>query len=86
MAERDYVSTPVSDSLGLRATVLGLAKDLQELRAGRISPADAQARAALAKQIMNGARIYLQAIKTLEQAAKPTQGSVGSRIEKAGLS
>lgn len=66
MAERDYASTPVADVLGLRAIIDGLASDLQETRAGSISPADALARAALAKQIFNGVRLYMHAIRTLE--------------------
>ena len=70
MPERDYVSTPVSDELSLKDTIVGLSKDLHDLRAGKISPADAHARAAVAKQIWNGARIYLQAIKTIEAQAK----------------
>jgi len=70
MAERDYVSTPVSDSLGLRDVILGLAADLVDIRAGRISPTDALARAALAKQIFNGVRLYVQAIRSLEAAAR----------------
>ncbi|UFS65311.1 hypothetical protein LO749_01705 [Paracoccus denitrificans] len=70
MAERDYVSTPVADSLGLRNVILGLAEDLQQLRDGRISPSDALARAALAKQMFNGVRLYMQAVKTLEAAAR----------------
>ncbi|AUQ89361.1 MULTISPECIES: hypothetical protein [Phaeobacter] len=71
MAERDYVSTPVSDELNLKDTILGLSQDLKDLRAGRISPAEAHARAAVAKQIWNGARIYQQAIKTMMGNAKP---------------
>jgi CHASE3 domain sensor protein len=74
MTERDYVSTPVSDSLGLHSVVTGLADDLAKLRKGDISPADAHARAALAKQIMNGARLYLQAMQTLERRAKQVKG------------
>lgn len=66
MAERDYASTPVSDVLGLRAIIDGLASDLQETRAGKISPADALARAALAKQIFNGVRLYMHAVRTVE--------------------
>ncbi|MBQ4826596.1 hypothetical protein J4729_18895 [Leisingera sp. HS039] len=73
MAERDYVSTPVSDELNLKDTILGLSRDLQDLRAGKISPAEAHARAAVAKQIWNGARIYQQAIKTMMGNAKPVQ-------------
>jgi hypothetical protein len=71
MAARDYDSTPVSDSLGLRDVILGLSDDLTELRANKISPNDALARAALAKQIFNGVRLYLQAIRSLEGAARP---------------
>jgi len=70
MAERDYVSTPVADSLGLRDIILGLAADLQQLRAGKISPNEALARAALAKQMFNGVRLYMQAVKTIELAAR----------------
>ncbi|MDF3606095.1 hypothetical protein PE067_08130 [Paracoccus sp. DMF-8] len=70
MAERDYVSTPVADSLGLRDIILGLAADLQQLRDGKISPTEALARAALAKQMFNGVRLYMQAVKTIEAAAR----------------
>lgn len=70
MAERDYVSTPVADDLGLRSVIQGLASDLQDLRAGKISPNEALARASLAKQLWNGCRIYLQAVKTMEAAAR----------------
>lgn len=73
MAERDYVSTPVSDELNLKDTIIGLTRDLKDLRDGKISPAEAHARAALAKQIWNGARIYLLAIKTIEANAKPVK-------------
>lgn len=79
MPERDYASTPVSDDLNLRDTIVGLTTDLKDLRDGKISPADAHARAALAKQIWNGARIYLQAIKTMEARAKTADAA--ARIE-----
>lgn len=79
MAERDYVSTPVSDDLKLKEIIGGLAQDLSDLRSGIISPAEAHARAAMAKQIWNGARIYLQAIKTIEGHAKPV-----GRIDQMG--
>lgn len=76
MAERDYASTPVADALGLRAIIDGLASDLQDVRAGTITPADAMARAALAKQIFNGCRLYLNAMAVVSRenrqpAAKP---------------
>ena len=67
---RDYESTPVSDSLGLGDVIKGLSTDLQEMRAGKISPQDGIARAAVAKQLFNGVRLYLQAMKSLEAGAR----------------
>lgn len=74
MPERDYVSQPASDRLGLDEIISGLASDLVALREGKISTQDAHARAQLAKQVFNGARIYLQAAKTMEGLAKPVGG------------
>jgi len=71
MSERDYKSSPVSDILGMRAIIDGLASDLQDLRHHKISPNDALARAALAKQVFNGVRLYLAAIKTVEGQTGP---------------
>lgn len=71
MPERDYTASPVADSLGLRDVILSLASDLKDLRAGKISTQDAQARAAVAKQMFNGVRLYLQAMRSLEGEAKP---------------
>jgi hypothetical protein len=68
--QRDYMSSPVSEKLGLQEVILGLAGDIAALRSGEISPADALARAALAKQVFNGVRLYLQAITTLERSAR----------------
>ena len=65
MSERDYRSSPVSDALGIRAVIDGLASDLQDLRAGRINPAEAMARAHLARQFFNGARLVVLAMKDL---------------------
>lgn len=77
MPERDYTASPVADSLGLRDVILGLATDLKDLRAGKISTQDAQARAAVAKQMFNGVRLYLQAMRSLEGAAKPVAATPG---------
>lgn len=68
---RDYESQPVSVQLGLEAVIMGLSSDLTALRSGAISPNDALARAAVAKQLFNGVRLYLQAMKTLEGHARP---------------
>jgi hypothetical protein len=72
MPERDYVSTPLSDALGIRGVIDGLATDLQELRDGKITPADAMARAHLAKQFFNGARLVMAALNTLDKPGRPT--------------
>jgi hypothetical protein len=71
MSERDYASTPVADALGLHCIIKGLADDLRALREGAITPADAISRAALAKQIWNGCRVYLNASAMLERRARP---------------
>lgn len=78
MSERDYTTAPVADSLGLRDVILGLAADLKDLRAGKISTQDAQARAAVAKQMFNGVRLYLQAMRSLEGIAKPVSQDAGN--------
>jgi hypothetical protein len=76
MPTLDYNTAPVSESLGLREVILGLASDLEALRQGTISANDGLARAALAKQIFNGVRLYLQAVRSLEESAKPV-GQIG---------
>lgn len=76
--KRDYEAAPVSVQLGLEGVILGLSGDLKALRDGAISPNDALARAAVAKQLFNGVRLYLQAMKTLEARA------TGDRPEKGG--
>lgn len=77
MPERDYASTPVADALGLRAIIDGLASDLQDVRAGTITPADAMARAALAKQIFNGCRLYLNAMSVVGRQNQPEKQLIG---------
>lgn len=73
MAERDYKSSPISDILGLRAIIDGLATDLQDLRDKKISPADGLARAALAKQVFNGVRLYITAARSLQGVQSPVK-------------
>lgn len=67
---RDYEESPMADSLGLRHVILGLVGDMDALREGKISPSDALARAAIAKQIFNGVRLYVQASAYIGKAAK----------------
>lgn len=66
MADHEPTATPVSDALGLRNIIMDLSADLADLRAGHITVNDALARAALAKQIWNGVRLYM----AIEKPAK----------------
>lgn len=74
MPPRDYESAPATDGLGIPAIIDGLASDLEQLRAGKISVNDAIARSMLAKQIFNGVRIYLNGAKLLADNARPVHG------------
>lgn len=69
MSSRDYEFAPVAEDLSLKKIVDGLSRDLDELRAGKISVNDAIARSMLAKQIFNGVRIYLNATRLLSTRA-----------------
>jgi hypothetical protein len=73
MTERDYAASPISDILGLRGIISGLANDLADLREGQISAADAIARAAIAKQIFNGVRLYLVAVRSIDGIGSPVK-------------
>lgn len=81
MAERDYRSQPVADALGLRAVIDGLASDLQDMRAGRISPPEGMARAALAKQLFAGVRLYLVAHQMAGRSVPPDGQAPTTMIE-----
>ncbi len=70
--------TDVGSKYSLEAIVQGIADDLLALRAGTISVKDAQARALLAKQYMNGVRLVLNARNSLELGARKVTGSLGS--------
>lgn len=62
--------SPLDETFDLESVIKGLAFDLTELRAGRISVEDAKARAELGKQIMNGVRLVINARKSLESNAR----------------
>lgn len=83
MQKRDYISAPLTESLGLGGVIAGLVSDLEALRAGQITVSDAVARSMLAKQIFNGVRIYLNGTKMLSDAATPAL-SAGSGDPRSG--
>ncbi len=66
-----FDTSPVADRFDLDRVIVGLVKDLEDLRAGRISVDDARARADLAKQVMNGVRTVVNAQRYLEGRARP---------------
>lgn len=63
-------AAPLSERFNIEAVIHGLASDLQMLRAGKISLDDARMRAELAKQIMNGVRLVINARRSLEAEAR----------------
>lgn len=71
MADARSDTSPLGERFNLDSVVLGLASDLTDLRAGNISVEDARVRAEIAKQIMNGIRLVVNAQKYLEQHLKP---------------
>lgn len=75
MPPRDYDSAPVAETLALGDVIKGLATDLQDMRDKKISPQEGIARAAVAKQLFNGVRLYLQATQMLEKSARPINQS-----------
>lgn len=80
MPDLEPTATPVSDALGLRNIIMDLSADLADLRAGHITVNDALARAALAKQIWNGVRLYMATAKP-EQSDQPAMLSDGKGVE-----
>lgn len=60
----------MEQALNLEAVLAGIAKDLQDLRDGRISFQQANAAADLAKQFMNGVRMVVVTRQHLERQAR----------------
>jgi hypothetical protein len=60
----------IAETFNLEEVITGLASDLKERRAGKITVEDARARADLARQIFNGLRLFVTAQKYLEQNMK----------------
>ena len=61
----------LSERFSLDGLIMGIINDLDDLRSGKISVKDAQARAELAKQAMNGVRLVINAQKFIEKQAVP---------------
>jgi type III secretory pathway component EscV len=65
----------LSERFSLDGLIMGIINDLDDLRNGKISVKDAQARAELAKQAMNGVRLVINAQKFIENQAIPVGNS-----------
>ena len=65
----------LAEQFDLPGLIVGLVADLKDLRAGKISTRDAQARALLAKHILRGVYYLVQAQKFLEGRALPAPES-----------
>lgn len=71
----------IGEAFDLPSIIRGLATDLDELRAGKISPKDAQVRADIAKQIFNGLRMVVSAQRYLSRKARPVEAIEGTKAE-----
>lgn len=69
-AEARSEHSPLVERFSLDEVINGLAGDLRELRAGTITVDQARVRAELAKQLMNGVRLVINAQKHLEDRSR----------------
>lgn len=79
---RDYETSPEADGLGLQSVILGLVSDIEALRAGTISPQDALARAALAKQVFNGVRLHVAASQFIARTARDVSAIAADPVQE----
>lgn len=70
MPEEADGARPISDGLRLDDVIHGLNEDLHDLRAGKISVAQARASAELARQLLRGVHYVIQARRFLEGNAE----------------
>jgi len=73
-AEARSEASPLGERFSLDEVINGLASDLRALRAGEITVDQARVRAELAKQLMNGVRLVINAQKHLEDRARLLDG------------
>ncbi|MFN3833767.1 MAG: hypothetical protein ACK4SQ_16195 [Allorhizobium sp.] len=74
-------ATDIADGFDVPEIIRGLAGDLKDLRAGKITPKEAQVRADIAKQIFNGLRLVVSAQKFVSQKARQIQAIEGAPAE-----
>lgn len=71
----------IADGFDVPEIIRGLAGDLKDLRAGTLSPKEAQVRADIAKQIFNGLRLVVSAQKFMSQKARQVNAIEGAASE-----
>jgi hypothetical protein len=71
----------IADGFDVPEIIRGLAADLRDLRAGKITPVDAKVRADIAKQIFNGLRLVVSAQKFVSQKARQIHAIEGAPVE-----
>ncbi|RUM06769.1 hypothetical protein [Rhizobium chutanense] len=71
-------NTDIGDVFDVPSIIRGLAQDLKDLRAGKLTPKEAQVRADIAKQIFNGLRLVVSAQRYLSEKAKPVTAIEGN--------
>lgn len=69
--ESNHEASSLGERFNIDDAIRGLAQDLKELRAGKISVENALTRAALARQMFNGVRLVIQGQRMLAEKAKP---------------
>lgn len=75
-----HVDADLAPRVDLDEVIADLVGDLKELRAGTLSVKDARARAELAREVMRGFRLVIEARKFLAMNAKPIR-EIGSAAD-----
>ena len=73
----DTGAATLTERFSLDALIDGLAADLADLRAGKITTRDAHARAALAKQMLRAVHYVITARRMIENRARTLSGNGG---------
>jgi hypothetical protein len=69
-SQLEAFDVPLMERLDITGLTLGIVNDLNQLRAGKISVADARARAELAKQALRAVGYVIQAQRFLSEQAR----------------
>ncbi len=76
----------LDDPTTLNGVTLGLIQDLRDLRAGKITNADARTRAQLAREIMRSMHLILEGMRVIDAQAKGPAEIAGPESKSKGRS